>query len=125
MHVFKMALAALALSSTVISTSSFAADCETPSKPTAVDGKSASYEQMVAGQQAVKAFQAANSAYMSCLDPMISAAGDAAKADGASKTDMAAVKDLEAMYNAAVSMEEEVAGEFNTALRAYKAANPS
>jgi len=32
---------------------------------------------------------------------------------------------LEAKYNAAVSNEEEVAGAFNTAIRAYKAANPS
>lgn len=121
MHVFKIALAALALSSAPI----FAADCTAPSKPGAVDGTTASYDQMVAGQQAVKAFQADNTTYMACLDPMISAAGDAAKADGASKGDMAAVKELEGLYNAAVSMEEEVAGEFNTALRAYKAANPS
>ena len=104
---------------------SLAADCAAPDMPQVPDGASADMEAMLAGQQAVKAFQAANLEYMSCLDPMIAKAAEAAQADGASEEAIAAVKELEAKYNAAVSREEEVAGAFNTAIRAYKAANPS
>ena len=39
--------------------------------------------------------------------------------------DKAAVASLEAAYNAAVSAEEDLAGKFNSAIRAYKEANPS
>jgi len=104
---------------------SLAADCTAPDMPNVPDGASANMEAMLAGQKAVKAFQAANLEYMSCLDPIIAEAAEAAKAEGASDEALETVKELEAKYNAAVSNEEEVAGAFNTAIRAYKAANPS
>ncbi len=102
-----------------------AADCTAPNVPSMPNGTSASMEEMLAGQQAVKAFQTANLEYMSCLDPMIAAAKDTADGAEATKADMKAVKSLEEKYNAAVSEEEDLAAEFNAQIRAYKEANPS
>ncbi|MEZ5568452.1 MAG: hypothetical protein R3E54_08965 [Halioglobus sp.] len=104
--------------------SAWAQDCTAPQAPTIPDGSSASMEQMLEGQQAVKTFQAANSEYMTCLDPQIAAASARATAEEASDGDRAALKSLEEAYNAAVSREEAVAGEFNKQIREYKAANP-
>ena len=119
MKTIKYAFLALALSSA----SSFAADCEQPAMPELPDGASASMEQMLEGQKAVKAFQSANVEYMQCLEPTMTAAQAAAKEGDDSSADL--YKEIEATYNAAVSAEEEVAGQFNTQIREYKAANPS
>jgi hypothetical protein len=94
MNYIKLALIGLVLGSTA----SIADDCTAPPSPTPPDGATASMEQMLAGQKAVKAFQAANTDYRSCLDPLVTAS---------------------------VSAEEEVANEFNVALREYKEANPA
>lgn len=102
-----------------------AAECVAPETPTMPDGSSATMEEMLAGQKAVKAFQAANLEYMTCLDPLIAAATEKATGEAATAEDIAAVKSLEEQYNAAVSSEEELAGQFNTEIREYKAANPS
>ena len=120
MNNFKFALFGLALTSSA----SFAGDCSIPDIPEVPDGASATMEQMLAGQSAVKAFQAANLEYMSCLDPMVSAAGEAAKASDATDESKAAAKQLEEQYNTAVSIEEGIASQFNASLKAYKAANP-
>ena len=102
--------------------SAMAADCEAPAVPTLPDGATSTMEQMLEGQKAVKAFQAANLAYMQCLEPSLSAAEAQVKegVEGAEET----YKAVEENYNAAVSREEEVAGQFNTEIREYKAANP-
>jgi hypothetical protein len=119
MNKINLALLALILGSTV----SVAGECVPPEAPTVPDGAAASMEQMLAGQKAVKTFQTANIEYMACLEPKISAAQ--AEVESGSEDVSAAVKKLEERYNEAVSIEEEVAGQFNTAIRAYKAANPS
>jgi hypothetical protein len=120
MNVFRLALLGLALTSSA----SMANDCTAPDMPTAPDGVTSTMEQMLEGQKAVKTFQAANMEYMSCLDPMLAEATTTAKAKGATDAEMDTQKALEAQYNSAVSQEEEVAGQFNTAIRAYKVANP-
>lgn len=101
-------------------------DCKAPDMPSVPDGSSASMEEMLAGQKAVKAFQAGNMEYMQCLEAIYTAAEETAKsaADSASREAAQAqyAESIEA-YNAAVSAEEEVAGAFNIALRAFKAAN--
>lgn len=103
-----------------------AADCDAPEKPPTLDGSTASMEEMLAGQKAVKAFQSANTDYMQCLEKNFQAAEENAKesADAAARAiaQKEYTQSVEA-YNAAVSAEEEVAGAFNIALRAYKAAN--
>ena len=112
------------LSLMLTSTTSIAQDCAAPAVPTLPEGATATMDQMVAGQQAVKAFQAANLEYMNCMDPVITAATNAAKAEDASDESKVAAKQLEEQYNAAVSKEEQLAGQFNAALKEFKAANP-
>lgn len=102
--------------------SAMAGDCTAPSTPELPDGATASMEQMLDGQKAVKAFQAANLEYMQCLEPSLSAAET--QADEGVEGAADAYKAIQEKYNAAVSKEEEVAGQFNTEIREYKAANP-
>lgn len=101
------------------------ADCTAPEQPELPDGANASLEEMLAGQKAVKAFQAENKDYRKCVEARIEAArnaGEAAEtkeaAAVAEETYSAAVES----YNAAVAAEEQVAGDFNLQLREYKAA---
>lgn len=112
------AILSLALSSSA----ALAADCTAPEKPQLPDGASATMEQMLEGQKAVKTFQTANLEYMKCMQPALAEAEAAAKegTEGAAEK----YKALEDTHNAAVSAEEEVAGQFNTEIREYKAANP-
>ncbi len=119
MKFFNIAIVGLALSSA----SAFAADCAAPAVPELPDGASASMEQVLKGQKAVKAFQAANLEYMSCLEPGMTAAQTAIDegTEGAAEK----YEEIQSSYNAAVSAEEGVAGQFNTEIREYKAANPS
>lgn len=123
MNLTKIAAVSLFLGSTLV----LADDCVMPEAPSMPDGTGATMEQMIAGQTAVKAFQAANIDYMACLEPEVSATE--AQVEAATGDDKAAAKkaydEKAALYNAAVSAEEEVAGQFNAAIRAYKAANPS
>ena len=110
----------------VISGSVAAGDCTDPDVPTIPDGASSSMEQMITAQKSVKAFQAANIEYMECVEVNLSAAGASLKqSTGDDKAAAQATFDeLEAAYNAAVSAEEEAAGQFNAAIREYKDANP-
>jgi len=132
MKSLKFVVLGLALGSAV----SMAEDCVMPAAPTIPNGEDSSLEQMLAAQKAVKEFQTANLAYMSCVEPSVTAAEAAAKdaatkvaekAAGAEDALKAANADLlkaQETYNAAVSMEEDVAGKFNTEIRDYKTANP-
>ncbi|MDH3994463.1 MAG: hypothetical protein OEV47_16200 [Gammaproteobacteria bacterium] len=118
MKTFKFAILGLALGSAV----SLAEDCQVPEKPEMPDGASATMEQMLQGQQAVKTFQASLMDYLKCLEPQLTAAQAAAEEGTEGAADN--YKQLEETYNTGVSMEEEVAGQFNTEIREYKAANP-
>jgi len=115
------------LSTLFFASSSLAAGgCDKPPMPEMPDGGSATLEQMLEGQKSVKAFQGSNMAYMKCLEDAFQSAETQAKelmdegAKAAAKSDY--TEAIEA-YNAAVSAEEEVAGQFNVELREYKAAN--
>ena len=101
---------------------SLAEDCIAPDAPHVAEGEDSTLEQMLATQKAVKTFQEANLAYMSCLEPKLAAAEADAKEgkEGAADSFM----QIQETYNAAVSQEEEVAGKFNTEIRDYKTANP-
>ena len=103
-----------------------AADCVNPDAPSIPDGASSTMEQMIAGQKAVKAFQATNIEYMSCLETLINEAeASFAATEGAEREASQKVSSESAdAYNQAVSAEESVAGAFNSAIRDYKAANP-
>ena len=103
-----------------------AEDCTAPEAPTLPNGETSTMEDMLGGQKAVKAFQAANLEYMSCLEARFTAAQAAAKSGSDEEKSAAQATYTEAMdaYNAAVTKEEEVAGQFNTEIREYNAANP-
>ena len=107
----------------------FADDCVKPDSPELPNGASASMEEMLAGQQAVKAFQTDNLEYMGCLEKRFTAVktsieeGEIKKGE-ALEAAQAEYSEAVDAYNKAVSMEEEVAGQFNTEIREYKAANP-
>ncbi|MEZ5570597.1 MAG: hypothetical protein R3E64_01125 [Halioglobus sp.] len=116
----KLTLIGLAIGSAV----SMADDCTAPAVPSLPDGSKASLEEMLAGQKAVKDFQAANSAYRACLDPKVTAAETAAAGDSPAQEVLDALKKMNEEYNASVSTEEELATSFNNALREYKEANP-
>ena len=120
----KLTLSLLGL--TLVSSQAFA-ECTSPEAPNLPDGATASMEDMLAGQKAVKTFQAANVAYMKCLEEGFTAAEEVAK-NGTTDEEKAAAQaeytqGIDA-YNDAVSKEEEVAGQFNVEIREYKAANP-
>ena len=124
MNSMKYVLLGLALGSAV----SMADDCTPPAAPQISEGEDSSLEQMLATQKSVKEFQAANLAYMSCLEPQVTAAEAAAKAAIEAKSGEAEaaqkLQQLQETYNAAVSREEEIAGKFNTEIRDYKTAHP-
>jgi len=114
----RILLATLALGSTA----AMAEECAAPAAPAEMpDGATANEEQMITWLTGFKEYQGANLEYMNCLDPQISAAATAASAEDASDATKAKVKELEDAYNAAVSVEEELAGKFNTEIREFKA----
>ncbi len=120
MNKLSLFAAALALGSSA----TFAAECEQPAQPTLPDGATATKEQMLDGQKQVKAFQAANLDYMKCLEAVFTEAEElvtTGKAEDLEATKKNYQQAIDA-YNAAVSSEETVAGDFNTQIRKYKAA---
>lgn len=120
MNAIKLALVGLALGSAA----TMAEDCTVPDVPSLPDGDSATLEQMLEGQAAVKAYQASNTAYRICLEPKISAAEVAASGESPGPELTEAFTALNEAYNSSVSAEEEVASKFNSELKKYKAANP-
>lgn len=120
----KLKLPAIALAFAMGSTASIAEECVAPTAvPTVPEGATSTMEQMLEGQKAVKAFQADNMAYLLCMDPKLAAAQEDVVAG--SEEAVAAAEKLQESYNAAVSREEALASQFNTAIREYKAANPA
>jgi hypothetical protein len=124
MNTVKSVLVGLVLGSALPSAQAVAEGCTAPDSPTLPDGSTATLEQMLDGQAAVKAYQASNTEYRSCLEPLIGAAETAASAEEPTQEQIDALKALNEQYNASVSAEEDLAGKFNTELKAYKAANP-
>lgn len=97
------------------------ADCVYPKAPgTAPDGLTASEEEMLAGMQAVKEYNARVTAYLECLEKetneRIAAAGPDAPADQIEQ-----IKAIHAKrHNAAVEELEAHAARFNEQVKAYK-----
>jgi len=118
----KLKLGILGMALALGSAMSMAEDCVAPEAPAIPEGEDSSLEQMLAAQKTVKDFQAANLAYMNCLEPQLTAAEAAAKEGD--ETAVATYQKVQEAYNAAVSREEEIAGKFNTEIRDYKTAHP-
>ena len=86
-------------------------DCQAPAAPEIPDGASASTEQMVAGQNGVKAFVRDGQAYIKCVDAV------ADDKDRATTDRNAAIGE----HNRMVGELERSAADFNDQLRAFKA----
>jgi len=91
--------------------------CENPAAIAIPDGKASTMDQMLAAQAEVKAYQAAMTAFLACIDSELDAQGEQAPDDFKSL--------MVARHNAAVSEMEGVAAVFNDQLKAYRAANPT
>ncbi len=101
-----------ALTALLFSTLSHA-DCSRPDAPAIPDGSKATKEQMIEGQQAVKAYMAGTNQYLECLTQQ---SKDSAETD----TDETKAVRLQS-YNAAVTDMEEVAASFNGEIKKWKA----
>ncbi|MBK7521587.1 MAG: hypothetical protein IPI75_15910 [Gammaproteobacteria bacterium] len=89
------------------------AECSKEAAPAIPDGASATEQEMIAGQQAVKSYIASSNASLECLD----AEGVAAGAD-----ELPEFKDARlSIYNAAVDEMTGVGDQFNAAVKAFKA----
>jgi hypothetical protein len=98
------------------------ADCAYPPAPEKIpDGATATLEEMLAGQKAVKAYQTAINEYTACidkdLDEQIAKAGEKLKPE--QKTDMMRIEAQK--HNAAVDQAQAVADRFNEQVKVYKA----
>ena len=115
-RVFTLPLFALSLSAL---SSMALAECDMPAGPIIPDGNVASEDELVRASKAIKMFQESLIGYRNCL-----AEQEQALDPEAETTDEEKMAILE-NYNQSVEAEERVAGEFNEAVRAYKARNPS
>ena len=119
----KIMTTSIALLFTIFAGQALAADCDLPTMPAIPDGSSSTMEEMIEGQQGVKAFQAAAAEFRACQDDTMAelkASVEEGNSGAAPKYEAAT-----ADYNESVAMEEQLAEQFNQAIRAYKAANPS
>jgi predicted dinucleotide-binding enzyme len=98
------------------------ADCTAPQAPQNLpDGNTATLQQMVAGQKAVQAYNAATNAYLDCLSndhkAALVAAGPKATDDEKAKLDQAETT----KHNAAVDQLKSIVDGFNEQIRIFKA----
>jgi hypothetical protein len=98
------------------------ADCPYPAAPAKIpDGATATLEEMLAGQKAVKEYEKAINDYNACIDKAledeIAKRGDQLKPQ--QKTDMQKIEAQK--HNAAVDQLQSVADRFNEQIKVYKA----
>jgi hypothetical protein len=98
------------------------AECPYPTAPANLpDGRTATMEEMIAGQKAVKEYDAAIKSYVTCidkeLDDSIAKAGDQLKPQ--QKADMQKVEAQK--HNAAIDQLQSVADRFNEQVKVFKA----
>jgi hypothetical protein len=117
------ALMAIAAAATLVVAPTWA-DCPYPTGPKKVpDGSTASLDEMMAMKKAIKDFDEATSAYLTCIqrehDVALSALGD--KVTDKQKADLDRIA-LD-RHNAAVTQLQGIADRFNEQVRAYKTKN--
>jgi hypothetical protein len=98
------------------------ADCPYPTAPAKIpDGATATMEDMLAGQKAVKEYDKAIGEYVACIDKEVkdslAKGGDQLKPE--QKADMQKVEAQK--HNAAIDQEQSVADRFNEQVKAFKA----
>lgn len=105
-------------------TSALADDaCQRPSAPAAVDGATATMDQLLASKTATITFLSASDAYQDCVIKDISARRAAAKA-AKTTVDPATLKALQQQIDLNQADKEAAGKNFNAAAKAYKAAHP-
>ena len=115
------ALLAMALTAALMAATAYA-DCPYPPAPDKLpDGASATLEEMIAGQKAVKAYDKAINDYVVCIDHELDAAivkgGEQLKPQ--QKADMQKVEAQK--HNAAIDQLQNVADRFNEQVKVFKA----
>ena len=99
--------------------------CSEPYPPTAIDGNTATADQMKAAHNDVVNFIKSSDDYQSCLNADYTAqAQAAAKSKDKKPLDPSIKADVEARLEANQKEKEKVGAEFNTAVVAYKAKHP-
>jgi hypothetical protein len=98
------------------------ADCPYPAAPSKIpDGATATMEDMLAGQKAVKEYDKAIGEYVACIDKEVkdseAKAGDQLKPE--QKADMEKVETQK--HNAAIDQEQSVADRFNEQVKVFRA----
>lgn len=91
------------------------AACDMPGAPIIPDGNVASEDELIAAQSAMKMFQGSLISYRECIQ------GLEKLIDPESETAVAEGEELLANFNKSVDAEEQVAAEFNEAVKAFKA----
>jgi hypothetical protein len=109
---------------TVLTAAPVYADCPYPAAPNKLpDGATATMEDMLAGQKAVKEYDKTINEYVACIDKelqdSIDKAGDKLKPE--QKADMQKVEAQK--HNAAIDQEQSVADRFNEQVKVFKARN--
>jgi len=94
-----------------------AAECEKPTAATVPDGSTATLEEMLEAQTAVRTYLAEMEQFLACLNEEI----DTQPEDTPQATAAAMIE----RYNASVTEMETVAAEFNAQRIAYQQANPA
>lgn len=102
------------------------AECAYPSTPTGTpDGLTATQEEMVAGMQAVKDYNARVTTYLECLEKELTERLDSA-GPNATPEQVAQIKAIHhKRHNAAVEALEAHAAQFNEQVKAFKARSKS
>jgi alpha-beta hydrolase superfamily lysophospholipase len=97
--------------------------CQAPPIPAAVDGSTASRDQVLAAQAAVKAYIASSDTYQACINDYVTA--QKTQADKDKKPMDAAIIQTEGdKITANQNTKQKVGDDFNTAVGAYKKAHP-
>ncbi len=97
--------------------------CQVPPVPAAVDGATASRDQVLAAQAGVKTYMSASDTYQACINDYITAQN--AQADKDKKPHDAAMIQAEGdKVTTNQTNKQKVGDDFNTAVGAYKKAHP-
>lgn len=116
-------LYSLALAAALAASQAHAA-CTYPKAPEKIpDGGTATYEQMLASQREVKAFDSAITGYQSCLETQFNEAV-AAQTDMTPEARAELEKIRDQKMNAAVDEAQAVADRLNTQIRTWREKNP-
>ena len=113
-----------ALAAAAVTAGPVYADCSYPAPPEKLpDGNSATLDEMVSAQKAIKEYNKKIEAYVACIklehDDAVAKAGD--KLTPAQKADMERVEVQK--HNAAIDQLQSVAARFNEQVRVFKAKN--